>query len=132
MKRFLPLLYTIIYLAFMVCSACKQSKMENTTLEPKEFNEQLQSQQGVLLDVRTPEEFNEGHLADAQNIDFKNTSFEASMGQLDKNKTYFVYCKAGVRSEKAVDLMQKLGFQEVYHMQGGIDAWRKEGLPLQN
>jgi rhodanese-related sulfurtransferase len=106
--------------------------MENTTLEPKEFNEQLQSQQGVLLDVRTPEEFNEGHLADAQNIDFKNTSFEASMGQLDKNKTYFVYCKAGVRSEKAVDLMQKLGFQEVYHMQGGIDAWRKEGLPLQN
>jgi rhodanese-related sulfurtransferase len=132
MKAYLPLLYTIIYLALFVFPACTQSKTENTTLEPKEFNEQLQSQQGVLLDVRTPEEFNEGHLADAQNIDFKNTSFEASMGQLDKNKTYFVYCKAGIRSEKAVDLMQKLGFKQVYHMQGGIDAWKKEGLPLQN
>jgi rhodanese-related sulfurtransferase len=129
MKTYLAILYSVVFFTLLSCTSGKTAEV---TLAPKEFNEQLQSRQGVLLDVRTPEEFNEAHLPDARNIDYKSSSFEASLGQLDKSKTYFVYCKAGVRSEKAVEAMQKMGFTAVYHMDGGIDAWKKEGLPVSN
>jgi rhodanese-related sulfurtransferase len=134
MEKHRTWIYSFIYLLLFVLSSCTSTSDETAkaTLEPKAFNEQVQSGQGILLDVRTPEEYQEGLLADAQNIDYKNTSFEESLEQLDKDKTYYVYCKAGVRSEKAVELMQKKGFTSVYHMKGGIDAWKKEGLPLKN
>jgi rhodanese-related sulfurtransferase len=132
MKLYLPLLYSVLYITLFAVMSCTSGETAKVTLAPKEFNKQLQSQQGVLLDVRTPEEFNEARLPGAQNIDYKSDSFEASLSQLDKSKTYFVYCKAGVRSEKAVETMQKMGFTAVYHMDGGIDAWKKEELPTNN
>jgi rhodanese-related sulfurtransferase len=132
MRPYLPILYSILYIVLFTVVACTSGETAKVTLAPKDFSQQLQSQQGVLLDVRTPEEFEEAHLPDARNIDYKSDSFEASLGQLDKSKTYFVYCKAGVRSEKAVEAMQKMGFSAVYHMDGGIEAWKKEGLPLNN
>ena len=134
MKASLHVAYSFICITLWALSACSSGEAVDMahTLPPKAFEEQLKDQQGVLLDVRTPEEYSEGHLADAQNIDFKNASFEQSLEQLDKDKTYFVYCKAGVRSEKAVGLMQKKGFTKVYHLEGGIDAWQKQDLPLKD
>jgi rhodanese-related sulfurtransferase len=132
MKTYLSVLYAAICITLFTLSACTSGEAEQAILKPKEFQEQLQSQQGVLLDVRTPEEYNEAHLPDAQNMDYKNDSFEASLAQLDKNKTYFVYCKAGVRSRKAAEKMQEMGFTQVYNLEGGIDAWKEEGLPLKN
>ncbi|MCH2081445.1 MAG: rhodanese-like domain-containing protein [Saprospiraceae bacterium] len=78
---------------------------------------------GQLIDVRTPREFATGHLEGAVNIDFYDPTFEEQIKQLDRNKTVFVYCKAGGRSGKASDMMHALKFKKVYDMAGGYTAW---------
>jgi rhodanese-related sulfurtransferase len=101
-------------------------------LEPAAFRQTLQQTPGaVLLDVRTAEEYEDGHLAQARNVDYKRDDFRRQVGKLDKSKPYFVYCKAGVRSEKAADIMKELGFRQVYTLEGGIDEWEDEDLPVE-
>lgn len=81
----------------------------------------------VILDVRTPDEFNSGHIKDALNIDVNATSFEQEVDKLDKSKTYLVYCRSGRRSVDASEKMLKLGFRYVYNMTGGIIEWEAGG-----
>ncbi|MBD0260103.1 MAG: rhodanese-like domain-containing protein [Cytophagales bacterium] len=101
-------------------------------LEPAAFRQTYQKTPGaVLLDVRTAEEYGEGHLAQARNVDYKRDDFRQQVARLDKSKTYFVYCKGGVRSEKAADIMKELGFRRVYTLEGGIDEWEDEDLPVE-
>ncbi len=83
----------------------------------------------IIIDVRTPEEFAEGHVEDAIIIDFYSESFRSEVNALDKNKTYLIYCRSGGRSGKALKIMVELGFTEVYNMAGGIVDWKAEGLP---
>jgi len=83
----------------------------------------------VILDVRTPEEFAEEHIANALNIDFNSENFRDELDKLDKDKTYLIYCRSGNRSGKALEIMKELDFREVYNMSGGIIEWKTEGLP---
>ena len=83
----------------------------------------------VIIDVRTPEEFAEEHIENATNINFYSESFRDMLNNLDKNKTYLIYCRSGGRSGKALDIMAELNFREVYNVLGGIIAWTAEGLP---
>ncbi|MBI2860027.1 MAG: rhodanese-like domain-containing protein [Chloroflexi bacterium] len=83
----------------------------------------------VVLDVRTPEEFNSGRLSGAVNIDFYSSTFADELDRLDKDKVYLVYCRTGQRSAKAVNLMKELGFTRVYNMLGGIVQWQSQGFP---
>jgi rhodanese-related sulfurtransferase len=83
----------------------------------------------VILDVRTPEEFSEGHIEDAVNLDFYSDNFEEELEKLDKNKTYVTHCRSGSRSAKTLNLMKELGFKEAYNITGGIVQWESEGLP---
>ncbi|MBK5267868.1 MAG: rhodanese-like domain-containing protein [Acidimicrobiia bacterium] len=84
----------------------------------------------VVLDVRTPDEFNEGHLANAINIDFYAPDFSANLAALDKDVPYVLYCRSGSRSGTTAQEMQSLGFAEVYEVDGGIVSWLNSGLPL--
>ena len=96
-----------------------------------EFEQKLNmTPEAQVVDVRTPEEFNDGHLLTAINIDFKGTDFEYKIGALDKTKPTFVYCLSGNRSSKAADQMKNLGFTEIYQMKGGIKDWKKSGKAL--
>lgn len=83
----------------------------------------------AIIDVRTPEEFAEGHIENAVIIDYYSDTFRDDINQLDKSKMYLIYCHSGNRSGKARDIMAGLGFQEVYNMLGGIIQWNAEGLP---
>ncbi len=124
----------ILALALAACSTASQK--ENSTDEAK-VNEKLDvatfqtklkaSPEAILVDVRTPEEFAEGNITGAQNIDFNAPDFEQKISALDKNKTYFVYCKAGTRSAKAVSKMSALGFTSLYCLDGGYMAWKEKG-----
>ena len=76
----------------------------------------------VILDVRTPAEFAQGHLANAVNIDFRAADFETRLQALNKNAVYLVYCGSGVRSAQAVEMMRELDFAEVYNVLGGFAA----------
>ncbi|MHC4197833.1 MAG: rhodanese-like domain-containing protein [Planctomycetota bacterium] len=83
----------------------------------------------VVLDVRTPEEFAEGHIEDAVNLDFSSRAFSEGLNKLDRDKRYVVYCQSGRRGKKTLNKMRELEFKEVYNLLGGIKGWEKEGLP---
>lgn len=79
----------------------------------------------VILDIRTPGEFKDGHLKAATNIDFNGDDFEKEIAKLDKKKPYLVHCRSGGRSTASLVAFKKLGFKNIYHLDGGILAWKK-------
>jgi rhodanese-related sulfurtransferase len=83
----------------------------------------------VLIDVRTPEEFGQGHIEGADNIDVESGAFAAAIADLPTDGRYVVYCRSGNRSATAVDMMEAAGFTDVYDM-GGIQAWMAAGHPI--
>ena len=85
----------------------------------------------VILDIRTPEEFSAGHLAGAINIDYYAADFEAQLSGLDLGVPYVMYCNSGNRSSNALPLMDSIGFEEVYELDGGIQAWYSAGNPIE-
>jgi phage shock protein E len=86
----------------------------------------------VVLDIRTPQEFNEARLADAVMVDFYAEDFAAQLGTLDKDVPYVMYCNSGNRSSEAVKTMKDLGFVEVYEIDGGIVNWYEQDFPIEN
>ena len=84
-----------------------------------------------VLDVRTGFEYNRGHLLDATNINYYSFSFEEQLDKLDKNTTWLIHCRTGVRSGKSLPIMKSLGFESIIHLDGGIVAWTDDGQPVQ-
>jgi rhodanese-related sulfurtransferase len=85
----------------------------------------------TVLDVRTPDEYKEGHIAGAKNIDFTENDFEKKAAELDKSKSYLVHCASGRRSTASLEVLQKLGFKHLYHLDGGFNGWKKAGKPVE-
>lgn len=84
----------------------------------------------ILLDVRTPEEYAEGHLAGAKNIDYNDPNFTVEIQQLDPNQKYMLYCAVGGRSGKSLRIMEEMGFKEVYNVSEGFKELRDRGIPV--
>lgn len=74
----------------------------------------------TVIDVRTPEEFAEGHVDGAELIDFYEPTFAERIAELDRSREYLVYCRSGNRSGQAVELMEQLGFGQVWELEGGV------------
>jgi rhodanese-related sulfurtransferase len=85
----------------------------------------------TVLDVRTPGEFAEGHITGATNIDFRAATFAEEAGKLDKGASYLVHCRSGGRSGESLKVFEELGFEKIYHLDGGIMAWEEAGQPLE-
>lgn len=83
------------------------------------------SQNAVLLDVRTNQEFAAGRIQGAQQLNFYDSNFKEDLAKLDPNVPIFVYCRSGNRSGKAAKMMKELGFKAVYNLEGGIGQWAK-------
>lgn len=90
----------------------------------------LEQEQGLVLDVRTTMEFEEGLIEGAVNIDIFDEDFNDKIQVLDKARPWFVYCRSGVRSKRAMWLMQELGFVRVCELDGGILEWMLEGYDV--
>jgi len=100
-------------------------------LDVENFNNAIQGNVGVLVDVRTPKEYTDFHVPGAINVDYKNDNFEENaLKTLDKSKPVLVYCRSGVRSGRAMKILEKNGFK-VYNLDHGIKAWRAEGKPVE-
>ncbi|MEZ4957126.1 MAG: rhodanese-like domain-containing protein [Saprospiraceae bacterium] len=80
----------------------------------------------VLMDVRTPEETAEGKIEGAMELDFRSPDFAEKLDELDKEKTYLIYCRSGNRSGQTCDMMAKKGFKNLYNLDGGFMAWSSE------
>jgi len=84
----------------------------------------------IILDVRTADEFREGHLEGAENLDFYRPDFKELFTGRDKTCGYLVYCKKGLRGKKTMEFMRECGFQDVTNISGGFENWMASGLPV--
>ena len=113
----------------VLASSCNGQSLP--TLPPNEFSEALKQENVILLDVRTPDEFLEGHLKGAVQIDYRDKDFAEQVSELDTTKTVYVYCRSGNRSAGAQEIMLKQNFKNVINLKGGIVARQKAGLPIE-
>ena len=135
------LLLVLVALAAVALAGCGSSSTEGSggdvtgetaavvLASPEEAQALIDTGEVKLLDVRTPEEFAEGHIAGAENIDFYAADFADQIGALDQGEKYVVYCRSGNRSGQATALMADKGFGSVTDVDGGIVAWETAGLP---
>jgi rhodanese-related sulfurtransferase len=86
----------------------------------------------LLLDVRTPQEFSDGHLNGAKLVDFHGAEFLTEIGKFPRDAKILLYCRSGNRSGQALKIMKDMGYKDVRHMVGGINAWKAEARPVTN
>ncbi len=138
MKKAISLLSFII----MVTMSCQtqgqapekngaQDKAEQTApayldLSVPEFKAKMSDSDIVLFDVRTPKETAEGKIEGAMEIDFRADGFSEKLDELDKDKTYLIYCRSGARSGNTCKMMSQKGFGNLFNLDGGYIAWSKE------
>ncbi|MEJ8769682.1 rhodanese-like domain-containing protein [Prevotella sp. HCN-7019] len=130
MKKTIALLAALAGLVVGGCSikSIKTSGYRNVTTDV--FESQIKSENVQILDVRTKKEFDEGHLAEAKQIDIKNEDFmKTAKTVLDKSKTIAVYCRSGKRSADAAKQLSDAGYK-VINMKGGILKWESEKKPI--
>ena len=128
----LPLV-CVIWMMFACSSPDKKSTDATdggiTVLTPKVFNENLSAASNpILIDVRTPEEIQEGIIPTAVNMNIKDSTFTDQIKKLDKNNAYFLYCKSGKRSSDAAKQMEDMGFKNISVLDGGIVEWEAKRL----
>jgi len=116
-------------LALLGLAACSQQTYDNA--DPNAFATRLADPDVVLLDVRTADEYNEGHIANALNIDVKEDGFvEEAKSTISVGNTVAVYCRSGRRSANAAGMLAKEGYK-VVNLLGGIMAWKEAGMPVE-
>jgi rhodanese-related sulfurtransferase len=122
----------LMFLMVALFSCGTGEAQKSVSLGPQEFEEQLATEgERILLDVRTPGEFGERHLAGALNIDYNGADFDARIEKLDKTQPVYVYCLSGGRSAAAAQTLTDIGFTKVYEMKGGISRWIAENHPVE-
>lgn len=104
----------------------KSASKHITILDVVSYKEAISKGKVQLVDVRTANEYNSGHINNALNFDiFNKSKFKQSVENLDKQQPVYVYCKSGMRSQSAAKLLESLGFQEIIDLKGGYVAWSK-------
>lgn len=119
-RFFIPL----ILFSFLLSCKDSKSEHENKIISVQEMQRVLDAEnEPQLIDVRTVEEFKEGHIRNSQNICVTDDDFEERVSILDKNKPIYVYCRSGKRSAKAAEILKEMGFKEIYDLDGGFLNW---------
>lgn len=115
------IIFLIIVLSLSVFALAEENIFTNISANQAE--RLLKDKNIVVLDIRTKEEFDAGYIKGAVNIDYYKPDFKSKLNTLDKNKTYFVYCRSGRRSGNAEQIFVELGFKKVYNLEKGINEW---------
>lgn len=121
---------TFAFILLLGFSSCQQETANTKVyLNATEVKQLITSdQEVVVLDVRTPSEFQDGHLEGAVNIDYTSPDFEQEIAKLDTAATYLLYCKSGNRSNKATAVMKRKNFNNIYNATVGFDALQSAGI----
>ena len=126
----LKLLFMVLVSTFALWN-CNRAKVGS--IKPENVKAEIQSG-ATVLDVRTPSEFASGHIAGAKNISIDSADFLGAANTLDKKGTYVVHCSANVpkgRTDRAIEQLRSIGFQNLLSMTGGIAAWKDKGFPTE-
>ncbi len=122
--------FGICLFCVLVLTGCKNTTSHDQTVElitVEEMDQLLEMKKVQLIDVRTPKEYEKGHISGAINIDFRDANFESLISSVDKTKPVAVYCGRGGRSAACASVMQKAGFTKIYDLDGGISEWKYKG-----
>ena len=125
MKRIIIAIFWVL----TVFTACSE-KTEVKQVNPIEFNELINKPGGVLLDVRTPMEFKNGHIENSGQLNYYAFDFKKNLLLLPKNEPIYLYCNTGYRSEKAAKYLLENGYENVYNLEHGIMDWELKDLPV--
>ena len=124
----------VAFAGFILWPPSAQSDQQFTSVTPKEASALIKKHEGdpdfMILDIRTPGEYQNGHIENSIMIDFYSKSYVEEINRLDKEKVYLVHCRSGNRSTRSMILFKELNFQKIYHLSSGINGWKSEGLPL--
>jgi rhodanese-related sulfurtransferase len=112
-----------ISIIFFGCVYSQSNEFER--LDVKDFKSQIQADSIYLIDVRTPEEYQEGHIKEAINYNYYDEEFLQQFEPISKHEAIYLYCGSGIRSEHAAKQLIQKGYKEVYDLKGGIKAWNK-------
>ena len=121
----------VLVVTVLLFAVAVQAQQTVTNATAQEIYELVHEQGGqvTFIDVRTPEEYDEGHIKGAVLLPVIDSDFPQKVGELPKDKTYVVYCRTGNRSQYAKKIMVAAGLS-VIHMDGGIVAWKRAGYPV--
>ena len=123
------IIYTLLSAAIFFISGCQLDNPE-ISISAKEFLMLEDTSESIIIDVRTDSEYLAGHVDNAILISLQTRDFMNKIRDLNKDETYYVYCKSGIRSRSAVMKMKKEGFSKVYNIRGGINDLTRNGLNL--
>lgn len=123
MKKSLLILLGI----FLVTSMNAQQDPDFKVVDVEKYEQAIKQKDVQLVDVRTPEEFKEGHIKGATNIDFFSDDFLTQFDAYDKNEPLYLYCRSGNRSAKASKKLSEAGFKNIVDLEGGYKAWKAAG-----
>lgn len=119
-------LITFLFIISLSVISCK-AREENTAVTILSVEEAktilAEDPDAFFLDVRTPEEFKDGHIEGAMLINFFDDDFKEQVEALDKEKPVYIYCRSGNRSQQAGNILTEMGFKEVYDIEGGYMGW---------
>ena len=125
------MLRTIFIVSVLVFSSCQANPAD---LAPAKADSLIQASKKDslfrLIDIRTPQEVASGRIGNATVIDFYAPDFQTNIGKLPRDAKILLYCRSSNRTGQALQLMKSMGFKDVQHIVGGINAWRSQGLPL--
>ncbi len=118
-------LFTVVSVVFMLVSSCSIGQNKNE-IQIAAFQNKIATENYTLVDVRTAEEYADGHLEGALNIDYFSATFSEDIGKLGFETPVLVYCRSGNRSGKSMKIMYDMGFKEVKNLIGGYKGWVSE------
>lgn len=118
------LLTVVLLFIFTACNTQRTLADISSVNQTDQVN--FEKKRNVLIDVRTPEEYNESHIPGAINISVLSEDFDSEIEKLDKNKNYYLYCKSGKRSTKAFEKMEESGFKHLSNLKDGFGAYQKK------
>jgi rhodanese-related sulfurtransferase len=125
----------VIVCLFLGMISCNSQEKKSATFEDitvAQFQKMIGKKGAQLIDVRTPREYEKGHIKNALLIDYMSGDFKAKAFKgLDKSKPVLVYCASGGRSAKSVKMYKEAGFEKVYNLAGGFRAWKAKNLEIE-
>lgn len=127
------LYFSVVMLALLLVSAIpSQAQSGFRSIDAASFHRQLDAEpSAIILDVRTADEYNEGHIPGAIHIDVLQSDFQTRVEQLDLTQPIYVYCHSGGRSARAASMIRNMDVIQIYNLRGGMMAWRANSFPVE-
>jgi phage shock protein E len=113
-----------LFLFLLLITGISCQAQNSKILSQEEYKKAITGKDLQLIDVRTPEEFKNGHIKNAKNINFNGNDFKSQMEKLDKSKPLYIYCQSGGRSGRAAKILSEMGFKQIYDLKGGFGSWK--------